>query len=307
MPYNLSHDKSLAKQNMTREERRENVLKNKKNRLEVRKLVKEGDTSILDNLQIYKHGKDTPLKIGRDWSYVDMELFDREVIAFMEFCQEKSMVPNWVGLSLWLGTTSSTLSKWKSDPSSPMREILSKCDEIFHNFTQQKALDGQLNPLMYFFMAKNYWGMQDKTEIVHKSQTTQVIDLSEQQRIINTTPGVVIDVEYTEKAQISPVSNENEKEDIDYQSIEKVLLGQNLSDLEDRESSGKVQEKFGESFGKVPSAVGKVPSELGKVPKNDTKMLLKEDKTSILKGYYDDLEPINNQSIDIGQDWDDDL
>ena len=51
------------------------------------------------------------------------------------------------------------------------------------------------------FYGKNWFGLSDKTEIVHKSQTTQVIDISEQQRILRTTPGVIVDAEFHEKTE----------------------------------------------------------------------------------------------------------
>ena len=222
--------KRLQAQNMTREERIENLERNRKEpHRGLKRLVKEHDTSIMDNFEIYMHGIRLWESHGSNHAYDDPDAIMNEIQAYIGYCDEKKMNPTWLGLSLWLGVSIQTLDRWKEDQTNLCCEIFKKTHNLFHNFLQQKALDGDLNPLMYFFMAKNYWGLSDKTEIVHSRQTTAVIDISEQQRILSTTPGVVIDADFSEKPSVAVVEPsrtlETGKADLSHADLQNVLRG----------------------------------------------------------------------------------
>lgn len=214
---------------LTKEERSEKVLKKKKTNPLSKRLVKEGDTMIGDTFVIFKHGQELNARSNFNLSYNDTDKFMHEVEEYIKFSSEKRLTPTLLGCALWLGVDSATMRTWVNDSAHHLHNVAKTSSEYFHNYLQQKALDSELNPLMYFFMSKNYWGMQDKTEIVHRSQHTQVIDLSDQQRIINSAPGVVVDVEYTEKS-------ETKEEELDNEQLETLLRGNtnesdSLSDL----------------------------------------------------------------------------
>ena len=193
------HRDALKPQNMKMEERIYNVSKKKKtnNGLnDENKIFPYGDTSLIDNMNVMKHGMEVEKKIGRPLSYASVEIFDSLILDFVKYCDEKKMVPTRPGLALWLGIDSTTLGKWKNDSTNPFSSSIKNAEELFHSFLLQKTTEGKINTILYFFLAKNWYGMSDKTEIVHKSQSTQVIDISEQQRILRSTPGVVVDAEF---------------------------------------------------------------------------------------------------------------
>ena len=192
------HRNALKPQNMTYEERVNNITtKGKKEATYLKKVVKPGDTSIMDNYYIFEHGLNIEKKMGRPLSYSSPEELSRQIGEYIQYCSDKDLVPINSGLALWLGIDSHTMNEWKDNPANPFAPILKKASELFHSFAQQKTLDGQINPILYMFLSKNYWGMSDKTEIVHRSSTSG-IDLDEQQRIINSTPGIVIDAQIIE-------------------------------------------------------------------------------------------------------------
>lgn len=193
------HRDALKPQNMKMEERIYNVSKKKKTNNGLNddnKIFPYGDTSLIDNMNVMKHGMEVEKKIGRPLSYASVEIFDSLILDFVKYCDEKKMVPTRPGLALWLGLDSTTLGKWKNDSTNPFSSSIKNAEELFHSFLLQKTTEGKINTILYFFLAKNWYGMSDKTEIVHKSQSTQVIDISEQQRILRSTPGVVIDGEF---------------------------------------------------------------------------------------------------------------
>lgn len=184
---------------MTYEDRVNNLeTKRKKNRdhtgLAPSKLFPEGDTSLENSLELFSHGMQAK-KNGRPLMYDNVDMFNNQIYDFVKYCSENNIVPTRPGLALWLGTTSCQISRWKSDPTCILSESVKKAEELFHQFILQKTLSGSVNTLLYFFISKNWFDMQDKTEVVHKS-SSQVIDLDEQQRIINSTPGIIIDVDY---------------------------------------------------------------------------------------------------------------
>ena len=220
------HRDALKPQNMKMEERIYNVSKKKKtnNGLnDENKIFPYGDTSLIDNMNVMKHGMEVEKKIGRPLSYASVEIFDSLILDFVKYCDEKKMVPTRPGLALWLGLDSTTLGKWKNDSTNPFSSSIKNAEELFHSFLLQKTTEGKINTILYFFLAKNWYGMSDKTEIVHKSQSTQVIDISEQQRILRSTPGVVVDAEFED------LGTENlGAENLAIESVSEPLRAENL-------------------------------------------------------------------------------
>ena len=179
--------------------RGEKAMKNYKAPSNMKKLIKDNDDTLKDCYALLKHGRET-MK-NKSVAYMDGEELEEQINGYIEFCIEHKQVPSQVGLALWLGVSNETINNWKSNPSFIHYKIIKRTLEIFHKFIEQKALDGEINPILYMFYGKNWFGLSDKTEIVHKSQTTQVIDISEQQRILRTTPGVIVDAEFHEKTE----------------------------------------------------------------------------------------------------------
>ena len=186
-------------------------------------LIKDGDNTIQCAWEMQKHGK--RLQRGQSAAYMNDEELEKEIDDFIEYCIANKQVPSQVGLSLWLGVSIETITAWRTDSISQHHIATKNVIELFHKIIEQKVLDGELNPVLYMFYGKNWFGLSDKTEIVHKSQTTQVIDISEQQRILRSTPGVVIDATWSEKPVEAPRALENRSEDLDTVDLGSLLRG----------------------------------------------------------------------------------
>lgn len=184
------------------------------------KLFDQDGCSFMDNLGMMQHGNELIRKIGRPLSYNDMDIFTEEIEKFFTYCNDKHITPTQSGLSIWLGVDMDTYRKWANDSAFPMSQILKRVETFFHQFVQQKTIEGKINPVLYMFLAKNMWGYSDKTEIVHKSQSTQVIDITDQQRILNDTPGIIIEADF------KPVDEQTKQLGINtYTDLEQVLKG----------------------------------------------------------------------------------
>ena len=229
------HRNALKPQNMTYEERVNNMkVKGKQQCNQLKKVIQPGDTSIMDNYYIFEHGMNIDKKLGRPLSYSSPQELSRQIGEYIQYCSDKDLVPINSGLALWLGIDHGTMVDWRDNPANPFSPILKKASELFHSFAQQKTLDGQINPILYMFLSKNYWGMSDKTEIVHRSSTSG-IDLDEQQRIINSTPGIVIDAQIIESEPRSEdLCTNTLPEDLGSQKAENLasedLAAENLED-----------------------------------------------------------------------------
>lgn len=196
--------------------RREEAMKEQKGVLKT--LIKDDDETIMHAMYMNHHGRD----INKRTSANDMsdEEFEAEVDGYLMYCYNNKQVPTQTGLCLWLGVSRDTMNRWRQSSSESKSRVAKNAIEIFHKIIEEKALDGELNPVLYMFYGKNWFGLSDKTEIVHKSQTTQVIDISEQQRILRSTPGVVVDAEFTEK-----------DEDLEERRLEDLEIPNNPEDL----------------------------------------------------------------------------
>lgn len=174
-------------------------MKDFKEKNNLKHLIKENDNTLQCAWQLNKHGR----RLSKDKSvaYMDGEELENEIDGFIQYCIDNKQVPSMVGLALWLGISTQTLKAWIQDGNAQHHFLMKNVSDFFHKIIEQKALDGEMNPILYMFYGKNWFGLSDKTEIVHKSEKTQTIDISEQQRILRSTPGVVLDAEFSEKTE----------------------------------------------------------------------------------------------------------
>lgn len=118
----------------------------------------------------------------------DEETADRLNWYFSK-CAEYQRLPTVEFMALALGTTNQVLSEWERGSKGPVRAaLLRKAKQILRGIDAKFALEGKINPVMYIFRAKNYYGMQDKQDVVitpsspldgvqDEKALTEVIDL----------------------------------------------------------------------------------------------------------------------------------
>ena len=236
------HSKKLKHQLMPREERIARVEEqakksNKSNATKWQsKLFDEDDTSIRDTVHKWQHGNQIEKKLGRPLAYASKEDLISELTEMFLYCDEKKILPKKTTITLWLGITFETLDEWMNNPMHSYSEILKKANDICNEMMLNKAAEGRLNQILYFFIAKNWYGMQDKTEIQHTTTRARMIDLDEQDRIINQTPGIVIDAQYRE------VQRRSEDSDRNTRALENNAQNANFERIEDSSSSEQALE-----------------------------------------------------------------
>ena len=178
---------------------REAAMVNYKEPENLKGLIGENDQTIRHAWEMAKHGE--KFHKGRSVAFLEPEELDEEIGKFMNYCNLEHVVPTQVGLCLWLGIDIQTMRAWTSRSDFTTHSAVSKAVNAMHHIVEQKTLDGEIPTQLFMFYSKNWFGLRDKTEVVHQSDSTQVIDISEQQRILRSTPGVVMDAEVNEHSE----------------------------------------------------------------------------------------------------------
>ena len=83
---------------------------------------------------------------------------------------------------MYTGYTYATMHDWETGKnqgfSSQTSHIVKKAKEYLKMFDAKLVVSGKVNPIVYFFRAKNYYGMQDKQEVEISSTNNQEHDMS---------------------------------------------------------------------------------------------------------------------------------
>lgn len=104
-------------------------------------------------------------KIGRPTAFQDDEKLRQELSEYFELCNDRGVMPVVAGMSNWLGVGWSTLYDHANNPNSPYSATLKYALQLVHEITQSAATNNKLNPMIYMFLAGNYWGMKDVRQI----------------------------------------------------------------------------------------------------------------------------------------------
>ena len=110
----------------------------------------------------------------------DKELADR-FDEYFEWCIENDVLPTIEEMFLYTGYGYNGLydiETGRSKGFSPnTSKIIKKAREIIKSIDAKMTASGEINPIVYFFRAKNYYGMVDKVEHVIAPMTeTELID-----------------------------------------------------------------------------------------------------------------------------------
>ena len=97
------------------------------------------------------------------------ELCDR-LNWFFHTCQETNQLPTVEKMCLALSMPSSTVFDWETGRTrglgSATSDILKKAKNIIQSLDAELAQEGKIQPVVYMFRAKNYYGMKDQQDVV---------------------------------------------------------------------------------------------------------------------------------------------
>ena len=106
----------------------------------------------------------------------DQELAERWNEYFHK-CAETGQVPTVEEMAMYTGYSQATVWDWETGRnhgfSNQTSEIVKKAKEFLKMFDAKLVMSGKVNPIVYFFRAKNYYGLVDQKEFVVSAQNGQ--------------------------------------------------------------------------------------------------------------------------------------
>ncbi len=134
----------------------------------------------------------------------DAELAVR-LYDFFELCMQTEQHPTWEKLCYYIGFVGSTVHRWLTGEincSTERRNLIKKAKEFCAIYDAELAIDGKINPIIYIFRAKNFFGMVDRVE--HVATTDNLLgELKDQSeiagRIMGNIPVQAVEVDFTEE------------------------------------------------------------------------------------------------------------
>lgn len=108
-------------------------------------------------------------RVSNDPVKNDEELCER-LNWFFETCTATNQIPTVEKMCLATGYDRKTVFNWESGAkrgfSSATGDIIKKAKNLIASLDAELALDSKIQPVVYMFRAKNFYGMADKQEVV---------------------------------------------------------------------------------------------------------------------------------------------
>ena len=114
---------------------------------------------LTETLQWYDRGQDRPT--------TDEQIYNRSR-EYLQSCIDRGQRPTVENYCLALGYARTTVNEWKNGNNcgSDRMNIIKNAFDCFAAFDAGMATTGKLNPILYFFRAKNFYSMRDQQELV---------------------------------------------------------------------------------------------------------------------------------------------
>lgn len=94
----------------------------------------------------------------------DSEELKQELHDYFSSCYQFEIVPTMSSLASWLGVNMDTIYA-NMQNGSKNSEILKQAVNFCHSLNENGAIAGAINSVLYMFLSKNYYGMQDNSTL----------------------------------------------------------------------------------------------------------------------------------------------
>ena len=111
--------------------------------------------------------------VGRPYAFESVEKLEEDMSEYFQVCRENDIMPTNVTLALWLGVDEDTLTNHANNSSSPFFGVMKRTKQYLHSLMQSGTLAGEINPVAYIFLSKNYYGMRDDKNITVAASNNQ--------------------------------------------------------------------------------------------------------------------------------------
>ena len=92
---------------------------------------------------------------------------------FFDKCEKTGQLPTVEKMVMALGTIKQTVWNWEQGKgcSQTRMDMIKKAKGFIAGFESEMVTEGKINPVVYIFRAKNYFGMKDQQDVVLKPES----------------------------------------------------------------------------------------------------------------------------------------
>lgn len=117
--------------------------------------------------------------LGRPFKFDNVEKLEKEITDYFELCDKTDTVPTITGIATWLHCNRDTIYAHANNPNSIFSDVFKNAINTCHLSLENGAVDGKVNSVVYIFMGKNYFNLEDSKNITVTPATTTLANSQE--------------------------------------------------------------------------------------------------------------------------------
>lgn len=117
--------------------------------------------------------------IGRPLTWNSVEELEEQLIEYFKLCDETATIPTITAIATWLHCSRELIYRHANDENSPFHDTLKNVINICHTSLENGAVDGKVNSVVYIFMGKNYFDLEDSKNITVTPATSSTTNSQE--------------------------------------------------------------------------------------------------------------------------------
>lgn len=117
---------------------------------------------------------------GRPCRFDNVKDVEDEIVEYFELCDRTDTVPTITGIATWLHCSRDTIYRYANDSNSPFSDVFKNAINTCHLSLENGAVDGGVNSVVYIFMGKNYFNLEDSKNITVTPATSDSLTNSQE-------------------------------------------------------------------------------------------------------------------------------
>ena len=117
--------------------------------------------------------------IGRPLTWNSVEELEEQLMEYFKLCDETATIPTITAIATWLHCSRELIYRHANDENSPFHDTLKNVINICHTSLENGAVDGKVNSVVYIFMGKNYFDLEDSKNITVTPATSSTTNSQE--------------------------------------------------------------------------------------------------------------------------------
>ena len=117
---------------------------------------------------------------GRPLTWNSVKELETQLEEYFELCDKTATIPTITAIATWLHCSRELIYRHANDVNSPFHDTLKTVINICHTSLENGAVDGKVNSVVYIFMGKNYFDLEDSKNITVTPATSDSLTNSQE-------------------------------------------------------------------------------------------------------------------------------